>query len=272
MTNYVDNKVVVITGAAGGFGRLTVEKLIELGGRVLATDINEKGLNDMAESIQSDNLKTMVVDASSNDAMKAMVAYAVETFGSIDVLVNNAGIMPLAWLEDHKKAMPDWEKCIDLNIKGILYGITAVYDQMIAQGRGQIINLSSIYGNAPVEGGTPYGMTKNAVGFMTDALRNETKGKIKMTTIRPTFCQTALMNSVVNFTATQGLLANKFDANSEVGKLKETDPRYADPDNILYNLLDPSYIADNIVYVINQPWGISISDMTIRASGDYFTE
>ena len=143
---------------------------------------------------------------------------------------------------------------------------------MIEQGEGQIINISSVYGNGPVEGGTPYGMTKNAVGFMTDALRNETKGKIKMTTIRPTFCQTALMGTVLNFTATQGLLANKFDANMEVSVLKETDPRYSDVESILYNLLDPSYIADNIVYVINQPMGVSISDMTIRAAGDYFTE
>lgn len=275
MKNYVQDKVVVITGASSGFGKLTTQGILELGGKVIASDINVAGLAELEKEVQSDNLRTTKCDTTSQADVTAMIAFAIAEFGRVDVLVNNAGIMPLAFLADHHEAMTQWERCIDTNIKGVLYGITAVYDQMIKQGKGQIVNISSIYGNGPVEGGTPYGMTKNAVKFMTDSLRNETKGQIKFTTIKPTFCATNLLGTVINHEATRGLLSNRAPETKQImGEVMsgKADPAYTDPENIKYFLLDPQYIADNIIYTINQPDGVSISDITIRAAGDYYTE
>ena len=119
-------------------------------------------------------------------AMRALADRAVAEFGSIDVMVNNAGTMPLALYADHAQAAEAWDRCIDVNFKGVLHGIMAVYDAMIEQGRGHIINLSSIYGNYPVSGAAVYGATKAAVNVLSESLRQETQGRIKVTTIRPT--------------------------------------------------------------------------------------
>ena len=100
-------------------------------------------------------------------------------------MVNNAGVMPLAFYADHADAGAAWERCIDINIKGVLNGIVAVYDQMIAQGRGHIVNLSSIYGNFPVAGAGVYGASKAAVNFLSEALRVEAQGRIKVTVVKP---------------------------------------------------------------------------------------
>lgn len=92
-----------------------------------------------------------------------LAALAVERFDAFDVMVDNAGIMPLAFHADHEAAMPAWERCIDINFKGVLNGTSAVHDRMIEQGRGQVINLSSICGNFPVAGAGVHGATKAAV-------------------------------------------------------------------------------------------------------------
>src|SRR5580700_10816710 len=108
--------------------------------------------------------------------MTGLAALAVETYSAIDVLVNNAGIMPLAFFADHSAASEAWDRCIDVNLKGVLHGISAVYDQMIAQGRGHVVNISSIYGNAGVEGAGVYSATKAAVTALSDSLRVEAAG------------------------------------------------------------------------------------------------
>ena len=189
-------------------------------------------------------------------------------------MINNAGIMPLAFFSDHDQAADAWERCVDINFKGVLNGITAVYDQMIKQGRGHIVNLSSIYGNFPVVGGAVYGATKAAVDFLSESLRQETSGRIKVTNVKPTGVPaTALGAGVINGEAVVGILgANastymaKFVAAVE-GKLSAEEK---DPDSIRYWALDPGYLADQIIYAINQPWGVSISEITVRASGDAY--
>ncbi len=93
-------------------------------------------------------------------------------------MINNAGIMPLAFLADHADAAEAWSRCIDINIKGVLNGMIAVHDQMMSQGRGHIVNISSIYGNGPVAGAAVYGATKAAVNTMSEAFRVETQGVI----------------------------------------------------------------------------------------------
>ena len=114
----------------------------------------KKGLDQTIASIREAGGQGIShrTDVASYADMQALAANAVDEFGAIDVMVNNAGTMPLAFYSDHAQAMDAWTRCIDINIKGVLHGIAAVHDQMISQGRGHVVNVSSIYGNFPVGG------------------------------------------------------------------------------------------------------------------------
>jgi NADP-dependent 3-hydroxy acid dehydrogenase YdfG len=274
MDKYLKDKVIIVTGAAGGFGRLVCEKTAALGAKIVACDINEEALEQVVSGIRAEAGQAIAVitDVTDRESMSALATAAVTTYGRIDVMINNAGVMPLAFYADHEQAADAWERCIDINFKGVLNGIVAVHDQMISQGRGHVVNISSIYGNYPVAGGGVYGATKAAVVFLSESLRVESQGKIKVTTIRPTGVpDTGLGTGIVNPMAISGLLGantesslSKFEA-AAAGQLPA---EMTDKEQIEYFALDANSLAEQIVYAINQPWGVSISDMTIRASGD----
>lgn len=188
MTDHVTGKTIVITGAGGGFGRLIALKAAARGANVVCGDINEEGLSETVQLVTNagGTASAQKTDVTDLAAMKALVGHAVDSHGAIDVMINNAGIMPLAFFSDHEAATSAWSKCIDINIKGVMHGIIAAYDPMIAQGRGHVINISSIYGNHPVLGAAVYGATKSAVNFLSESLRVEAAGKIKVTIVKPT--------------------------------------------------------------------------------------
>ena len=189
-------------------------------------------------------------------------------------MVNNAGVMPLAFYADHAEAADAWDRCSDVNLKGVLHGIIAVHDQMIEQGRGHIVNVSSIYGNYPVAGAAVYGATKAAVNVLSESLRQESQGRIKVTTIRPTGVPTTgLGEGVVNPAAVGGILgAGEASFMETFAELlgDSPPPDLTDPDSMRYFALSPELLAEQIVYAIDQPWGVSISDLTVRASGDSY--
>lgn len=274
MTNHVRDKVIVITGAGGGFGRLVAQKTAALGAKVVASDVNADTLQETVQSIVSADgvAVAQVADVTELPQMHALAAAAVEQFDQIDVMVNNAGIMPLAFYADHESAGPAWDKCIDINIKGVLHGILAVHDQMLKQGRGHVINLSSIYGNFPVVGAGVYGASKAAVNFLSESLRMESQGKIKVTIVKPTGVPgTALGQGIVNPEAIVGILGHNAPSYGQLMQAHaagELPAEHTDPAHIEYYALEPEYLADQIVYAINQPWGVSIGDITVRASGD----
>jgi NADP-dependent 3-hydroxy acid dehydrogenase YdfG len=274
--SHVQGKVIIITGAAGGFGRLVAQKTANLGARVVAADVNEAELEATCASISAEGGTALAVraDVTSRADMQALAGEAVARFGAIDVMVNNAGVMPLAFYADHAEAAEAWDRCIDINLKGVLHGIIAVYDTMIEQGRGHIINVSSIYGNYPVAGAAVYGATKAAVNVLSESLRQETQGKIKVTTIRPTGVPaTGLGAGVVNPAAVRGILGqNEASFMETLTQLLSENPpaELTDPEQIRYYALSPELLADQIVYAIDQPWGVSISDLTVRASGDVY--
>ena len=276
MTNYLTDKVVIITGAGGGFGRLLCEKVAGFGGSVVAADISEEMLSGVALSLEDapGDIVAKVTDVTLRRDVKALTAFAMQEFGRIDVLVNNAGVMPLAFYADHADAEDAWDRCIDINFKGVLNGISAVYDQMIDQGSGHVVNLSSIYGNFPVAGAAVYGATKAAVNFLSESLRVESQGKIKVTTIKPTGVPaTGLGGGVINPTAIAGILganAEQYLAKFQAVQAGTLDERLLDPENIEYYALDPDLLTDQIIYAMNQPLGVSISELTVRASGDAY--
>ncbi|HWA60574.1 MAG TPA: SDR family NAD(P)-dependent oxidoreductase [Caulobacteraceae bacterium] len=268
MSDHVAGKAIIVTGAAKGFGRLVCEMATARGARVLALDVDAAGLADLAAAGAA--AATRIADVTDLSSLKAAAAEAVQRFGAIDVMVNNAGVMPLAFYADHAAATEAWSRCIDINIKGVLNGIVAVHDQMIAQGRGHVINLSSIYGNFPVAGAGVYGATKAAVNFLSDALRAESQGRIKVTTIRPTGVPgTNLGSGIVNPGAIVGILGQ--NAPGYLGALQgEGNAEGKDPESIRYLALEPRYIAEAILHAIDQPWGVTLSDITVRAAGDQY--
>ena len=274
MSNHIAGKVIIVTGSGGGFGRLVSQKAAAAGARLVCADINADAVAATVEAITAAGGTAIGQQADVTDAgqLAAVAARAVAEFGAIDVMVNNAGVMPLAFYADHAAAAAQWHRCIDINIKGVLNGIMAVHDQMIAQGRGHVINVSSIYGNFPVVGAGVYGASKAAVNFLSESLRVESQGKIKVTIIKPTGVPgTNLGAGVINPAAIVGILGqNSASYGATMAALADgTLPAEAtDPENIAYAALDSAYIADQIVHAINQPWGVSLGDITIRAAGD----
>jgi NADP-dependent 3-hydroxy acid dehydrogenase YdfG len=276
MSQYLKDKVIIVTGAASGFGKLISEKCAAGGAKVVGVDVNAEGLTEVVEGIQADGFEgtAFVADVTDIDQSRASAQHALDTFGTIDVLVNNAGVMPLAFFADHKRAWEKWHKAIDINIKGVVNGISAVYDQMIEQGRGQVVNISSIYGNYGIEGAGVYSATKAAVAAISDSLRVETQGRIKVTTVKPTgILGTNLASWIVNETAIMGLVAHKGLQYAEnVGNFQNGSlrPAQTDVDSVEYWLITPDDLANAVVHVIDQPWGISLSDVTVRASGENY--
>jgi NADP-dependent 3-hydroxy acid dehydrogenase YdfG len=279
MTDHVKGKVVVVTGAASGFGRLVAQMVAARGANVVAADVDADGLAATADSIVAAGGEVVHrrTDVTDRADMFGLAAFAVESFGAIDVMVNNAGIMPLAFYADHARAADAWDLCIDVNLRGVLNGIMAVHDQMIGQGRGQVVNISSIYGNTPLAGSAVYTATKAAVNVLSETLRIESQGKIKVTVVKPTGVPgTNLAASMVNGDAMIGILGQNAASFGEKAAVAwgpgETPEKAAmnDPEDIRYWAIAPEELAAQVVYVIDQPWGISISDITVRASGDLY--
>lgn len=276
--SYIKEKVIIITGAGSGFGKLTAEKASEMGAKIVCADINQENLESVVQTIcdRGFEAKKIVTDVSKKEEVDAMATFAKDAYGCIDVLINSAGTMPLSYYSDHATAWEAWDKCIDINLKGTLYGISAVYDQMMKQGRGHIINMSSIYDNAPVMGSAVYQATKIGVRYLSEVLRQESQGTIKVTTIKPTgVLSTGLVGTIINKEASKGIYGAKYsDGLQRATKLmndEELPSEYFDVNSPQYWRLHAEAIAENIIYCINQPWGVSIGDITVRATGELYT-
>ena len=138
--NYIQGKVVVITGASSGFGKETAKKAAELGGKVVLAARRDNLLKEIVQEIREAGGEASYIktDVRVKEQVEAMIRFAVDTYGAVDVLVNDAGTMPLAWFHEHEQAMEAWEQSIATAINGTLYGISAVYDQMIKQGTAML--------------------------------------------------------------------------------------------------------------------------------------
>ncbi len=276
MTDHIAGKTIVVTGAGSGFGRLVAEGTAVRGAKLVCGDVNLDAVETVVAGIRAAGGDALAVhaDVTRLGDVRALVAAAVDTYGAIDVMINNAGTMPLAFIADHEAAYEAWDRCIDINFKGVLNGIVAAFDPMMRQGRGHVINLSSIYGNHPVVGAAVYGATKSAVNFMSESLRVEGRGKIKVTVIKPTGVPvTGLTATVVNRDAGIGILGQNMGAFTDMVTQMHAGTFPADrldADNVDYASLAPRYIAEAIIHAIDQPWGVAIAELTVRAAGDHF--
>ena len=273
--NHVAGKVILITGAGGGFGRILAEMTAAMGAKVVATDVDGDAAGATAAAIVAGGGDALGLgaDVTRRADLEDAVRQAVDRWGSVDVLVNNAGVMPLAFFGDHAAAADAWDRAIDINIKGVVNGISAVHDQMIQQCRGHIVNISSIYGNAGTAGSGVYSATKAAVRVLSDSLRIESQGKIKVTVVRPTgIMGTGLAGGVINQGAIVGLTGQNTEKFGERVQRLITGvglrPEETDVDDVRYWAITPEDLVRQLVYVIDQPWGVTINDITVRATGE----
>lgn len=269
---HLEGRVVVITGAAGGFGRLLANGAAARGAKVVVSDVDQGGVDEVVAALTAEGAEAIGVRTDVTDLaeMKALTSAAAAEFGVVDVMVNNAGTMPLAFIADHEQAAPAWDRCIDINIKGVLHGMIAAHDLMIEQGRGHVVNISSIYGNSATAGAAVYAATKAAVNMMSEAYRIENQGRIKVTIVRPTGVPaTGLGDTIVNPQGVAGILGQNMDEYLGV-LLGGATAEQQDRDLVEYAALAPEDLVEQILYAIDQPWGVTISDITVRATGDRY--
>jgi NADP-dependent 3-hydroxy acid dehydrogenase YdfG len=206
MNENIAAKVVVITGASSGLGEATARYLAERGAMVALGARRVERLQALVDEItgkagQAFALATDVTDAAQ---VQRLVDAAVERFGRIDVILNNAGLMPHSPLE--RLRIDDWNRTIDVNIKGVLYGIAAALPYMQRQKSGQIINVSSVAGHKVRAAGAVYSATKTAVRVLSEGLRQEVKPyNIRTTVISPGAVATELPQSITEPDIAQGV-------------------------------------------------------------------
>jgi NADP-dependent 3-hydroxy acid dehydrogenase YdfG len=199
MSDNIEGKVVVITGASSGLGEASARLLSAQGASVVLGARREDRIKSLADELTAGGGRALAVttDVTHRDQVKKLVDAAVQACGRIDVMINNAGLMPQSLLEHLK--LDEWDRMIDVNIKGVLYGIAAALPYMQKQKAGHIINVSSVAGHRVGPGTAVYAATKYAVRALSEGLRQEVKPyNIRTTVISPGAVATELPDSVTN--------------------------------------------------------------------------
>lgn len=236
------NKVVLITGASSGIGKETAIKLAKEGASVVLCARSEDELKKLRDKIEDDGGKALVVktDVTKPDDFENAVSKTLDKYGSVDVLINNAGLMPLSFVE--KLKTDEWEKMVDVNIKGVLNGVAAVLPTMRKNKSGHIINISSSAAHNYFPGGAVYCATKVAVKMFSEGLRKELAPKygINVTSIEPGAVDTSLFETI-----TDDDVKEKMKGMQEMTTLEAED------------------IANSIFYALSQPDRVNINDVYI---------
>ena len=197
MSSNIAGKVVVITGASSGLGEAAARLLSAEGATVVLGARRLEQLQALADELTRNGGKALAVatDVTDHDQVKRLVDSAVQSYGRVDVMINNAGLMPQAPLERLK--VDEWDRMIDVNIKGVLYGIAAALPHMQRQKAGHIINVASVAGHKVVPAGAVYCATKHAVRALSEGLRQEVKPyNVRTTVISPGAVDTELPDSI----------------------------------------------------------------------------
>lgn len=234
------SKVILITGASSGIGEATARHLADAGHRVVLGARRTERLVQLAAEIRDAGGRADVhqLDVTSLDSMQEFVAFALDCHGQVDVLVNNAGVMPLSKLDALK--VEEWNRMIDVNIRGVLHGIAATLPHMGARRSGQVINIASIGAYTVSPTAAVYCATKFAVAAITEGLRQEVGGDIRVTLVSPGVVESELAESI-------------------------SDPLARDTMRDFRKVaIKPQAIARAIGFAIDQPADVDVSEIIVR--------
>lgn len=236
----IQDKVIVITGASSGIGEATARLLAERGAKVVLGARRTERLAVIAEEINGSggHAQFRALDVTDQQDVQRFVDFAVEHYGRVDVLVNNAGVMPLSRLDALK--VDEWNRMIDVNIRGVLHGIAASLPLMQRQRAGQIINIASIGAYAVSPTAAVYCATKYAVRAVSEGLRQEVGGDIRVTVIAPGVTESELAESI-----------------SDEGGREEMK-------SFRKIAIPAEAIARAIAYAVEQPADVDVSELIVR--------
>ncbi|MGI3166064.1 SDR family oxidoreductase [Pseudooceanicola sp. 200-1SW] len=236
----VDGKIVVITGASSGLGAETARHLVRAGAKVALGARRLDRLEALVAELGAENAMAHTVDVTDRLALQGFIEAAQARFGRIDVMLHNAGLMPFAPLVENRH--DEWDRCIDVNLKGVLYGLGAVLPVMKAQGTGQNIFVSSVAGHVCTPVGAVYSATKFGVRAIAESLRQEVKdwgGRV--TVLSPGAIATELVQSIKSEEIQKGM--SEFYDQSAIA---------------------PDAFARGVVYAVSQPEDVDISEILMR--------
>lgn len=235
----IEGKVVAITGASSGIGESAARHLAKKGARVVLGARRTDKLAKIVEDIRAEGgtAEFHPLDVTSRANVEEFVQFAQSTFGKLDVVVNNAGLMPLSPLEALK--VDEWDRMIDVNIKGVLYGIAAGLPIMKRQGYGQFVNISSIAAHYVLPTGAVYCATKHAVNALSDGLRLE-NADIRVSVVSPGVTESELAETITH------------------GETKAIIEEYRK------TALPAQAIAEAIAYAIEQPDSVDVNEIIVR--------
>ena len=245
MSNNIEGKVVVITGASSGLGEATARHLAAQGASVVLGARRQDRIRALARELSGGKAIAVTTDVGDRAQVKALVDAAVEAYGRVDVMINNAGVMPQAPLE--RLRIDEWDRMIDVNIKGVLYGIAAALPNMKQQTAGHFINVSSVAGHKVGPGFAVYAATKHAVRALSEGLRQEVKPyNIRTTVISPGAVDTELPNSI-------------------------TEPDIAANIRKVYELAVPAdSFARAVAFAMSQPEDVDVNEILYRPTRQEF--
>lgn len=236
-------KTAIITGASSGIGQAAAKELANKGFSVMLAARREDRLVELKKEIEEagGQASYKVTDVTSAAEMKALAEATIEQFGGIDVMLNNAGLMPLSFL--NKLKIDEWDQMVDVNIKGVLYGIAAVLPHMEERKEGHIINISSVAGHDVTKGSAVYSGTKFAVRAITEGLRQELDPAMN---IRATIVSPGAVTTELTETITDEDILSAFSNGPAMEFLQAED------------------IARSIGYAVEQPAHVDVNEILIR--------
>lgn len=246
--NTIKEKIVIITGASSGIGEAIAKRLAEEGAIIALAARRKDRLEKACQEILTNGGKAFYyeVDVTRKDQVTSMVSDVTKKYNRLDVLIGNAGLMAMAPLSACK--IDEWDKMIDINIKGILYGVAAAWPIFENQNSGHFINISSVAGlKVSAPGGVVYSATKYAVRAISEGIRIESAGKFRSTVISPGFVESELM------------YGSSYEPNRS--NIINAYKKYAIPATV---------IADAVVYAMSQPNETSINEIVVRPSTQEF--